>query len=111
MLINYKTLDYLKTGIGEENLQEIIDLYLSTSPEILLNLKKAVECKDGKEMFFWSHRLKGSSSTLGFEDIQNLSEQLETLSKQGNIESAIEKYHAIVITYEALKTELNGMAS
>lgn len=107
MLVNYDTLDYLKSGIGDDCVTELIDLYFETSPDVLIQLKQAIDNKDNDKVAFWGHRLKGSSSTLGFEDIRDLSEEVEMLSRHGNASGAIEKYNAIIPLYKALEKEMN----
>ena len=108
MLINYKTLNYLKTGMGEDSVQELIDLYLTTSPEVLHNIQEAIQEQDSEKLAFWSHRLKGSSCTLGFDDIQNLSEETETLSRQGDVKGAALKFETIVPLYKKLEETLRA---
>lgn len=109
MLINSETLEYLRSGIGEESLQELVDLYLETSPEVMENLKKAIAENNKEQAAFWGHRLKGASSTLGFDGIKNLSEEVETLSRAGNLQAANTKYKEIVPLYKTLESELKDM--
>lgn len=106
MLINYKTLEYLKTGMGEETLQELIDLYLTTSPEVLQKIQQAIHEEDSEKLSFWSHRLKGSSSTLGFDDIKELSEQTEGLGREGDVKGAALKFQCLLPLYQKLEQTL-----
>jgi HPt (histidine-containing phosphotransfer) domain-containing protein len=108
MLINYETLNYLKKSLGDESVQELIELYFTSSPEVILSLKDALEAADGDKASFWGHRLKGSSCTLGFENIRKLSEHIEILGHDGDIQSATEKYNALIPLYSALEKELQS---
>ena len=92
--------------MGEDSVQELIDLYLTTSPEVLHNIQEAIQEQDSEKLAFWSHRLKGSSCTLGFDDIQNLSEETETLSRHGDVKAAALKFKDIIPLYERLEHTL-----
>jgi CheY-like chemotaxis protein len=62
-------------------LLELLDIYIKDLPKVISNINSAVEKKDAAKLQFWSHRLKGSSLTLGIDLIFTISATLEESAK------------------------------
>ncbi len=60
---------------------ELLDVYLKDLPEARELIKEAMNEKDAKKLQFYSHKLKGSSLTLGIDAVSDLSHKLETLAR------------------------------
>lgn len=88
MLVNSDTLKTLEETVGQETVQELVDLYVDTSPEVIAQLETYADEKNSQQMAFWSHRLKGSSGTLGFDDIHELSKNIEKLCLENKVDEA-----------------------
>jgi len=62
-------------------LLELLDIYIQDLPKVISNINSAVDKKDAVKLQFWSHRLKGSSLTLGIDLIYGISVTLEEAAK------------------------------
>jgi HPt (histidine-containing phosphotransfer) domain-containing protein len=62
-------------------LLELLDIYIQDLPKVISNINSAVDKKDAVKLQFWSHRLKGSSLTLGIDLIFAISVTLEEAAK------------------------------
>lgn len=63
---------------------ELFDVYIKELPLLIKNITKAEEICDYKEMYFYAHKLKGSSVTLGIKPIAELCEKIESFAKENN---------------------------
>ncbi len=70
---------------------ELIDIYIKELPKTILNIKKAVNDKDSKQLRFFSHKLKGSSVTLSIDIMTGYANQLEELAKSEQINGEANK--------------------
>ncbi|MDQ7051628.1 MAG: response regulator [candidate division KSB1 bacterium] len=74
----------------KELLEELVNIFQETSPEMLKNIRKALENKDAEALARAAHSLKGSVGTFSAQNAYNLAYQLEQLAKEGNLEKAEE---------------------
>ena len=72
-----KTFERVKSDDGSDIVIELIDLYLSSSPQRIQEIRNAAVIKEGPLLSRIAHTLKGSSSTLGLRRITRLCQQLE----------------------------------
>ncbi len=75
--INFEILNNLFGDDVEEFLSEMVPVFLEDSERILHQLKSAIPLGDSKTIKEASHALKGSSASLGMENLSNLCGQLE----------------------------------
>jgi two-component system sensor histidine kinase/response regulator len=87
----------LKPGL----LSRVIDLYVETSPKLLLDMEQAISQKDSNNLYKIAHSLKNSSANLGVTALTELCRDLEVLGREGNL-SAAEILVADIKTYYAL---------
>ncbi len=66
---------------------ELFDIYIEDLPKTIANIKHAVDEKDYEHLQFYSHKLKGSSVTLGIEYITDISHKLESSARDRIIEN------------------------
>ena len=98
----------LKAGL----LVRIIDLYIESSPKLLLDMEQAVAQQDTNNLYKVAHSLKNSSANLGITDLTNLCRELEIKGREGDlIASAIlvadikQLYSAVSAALLAIKDE------
>lgn len=87
-LINENNIAFLHDLQSEDDLSffvELLDIYLVELPKIMTQIKEAVENNDCKNLQFSSHKLKGSSVTLGIDIISNICHELETAARTNTI--------------------------
>lgn len=73
-------------------MNELIDLYLSQTRELLDQLKAAIDQKNSDAVYKSAHKALGSSVTCGMEAVVPSLKQLEHLGREGSFENAEELY-------------------
>ena len=71
-----------------ELMNELVDLYLSLTRELLDDLKVAIVEKDADAVYKSAHKALGSSLTCGMEAVVPSLKQLEQLGRDKNFEDA-----------------------
>ncbi len=72
---------------GKDFLLRMIDGFLTNAPQKLANSKKGLERSDLREVHLAIHSLRASAANLGAVTLQDLSEQVEDLARQGKPDS------------------------
>jgi CheY-like chemotaxis protein len=102
--VDLKVLDEKKIAIlndinSKEDLVffiELLDVYLKDLPEIIEEIKTAVELRDFKKLKFFTHKLRGSILTLSLDAIERNCFDLETAAGEGYLnEELIIKSHEL----------------
>lgn len=75
MLVNRERLAALRGEIGEDGFEEVLEMFLRESEEVVARLATQSE---GALSEADLHFLKGSALTLGFDDLADLCRQSET---------------------------------
>jgi signal transduction histidine kinase/CheY-like chemotaxis protein/HPt (histidine-containing phosphotransfer) domain-containing protein len=92
----------LKSGL----LTRVIDLYVESSPKLLLDMDQALAQQDTNNLYKVAHSLKNSSANLGVTDLTNLCRELEVKGREGNLVDATILVMNIKILYTAVETAL-----
>ncbi|MFT7144791.1 MAG: HPt (histidine-containing phosphotransfer) domain-containing protein [Alphaproteobacteria bacterium] len=108
MVLNKVTITALLDALGLEDTRLLISIYLKSTNEAIGELSTAVANADVKETAFWAHRIKGSSATLGFEDIQEVTKKIELLAACGSMDNIPEKAQQVPILFEEIQTTLKN---
>ncbi len=66
-----------ENGWSDEELREVLDSFLDSTPELVKALRASVSAKDWDEVHRLSHRLRGSVLALGMVDLETYLKQLE----------------------------------
>lgn len=98
-------------------LLELLDIFINDLPKVISNINSAVENKDAAKLQFWSHRLKGSSSTLGIDLIFVISVTLEEAAKLNRFDDEttrlsnelIHNFEIIIKDLEILKEKYSNI--
>ncbi|NPA71318.1 MAG: Hpt domain-containing protein [Gammaproteobacteria bacterium] len=78
--VDTDTLEMLKEVIGDD-LIEILQVYLNTTPGILTNIKQGIAQNKAAVVQLNTHTLKGSSANIGAILLPTLSAQLEKMAE------------------------------
>jgi CheY-like chemotaxis protein len=89
-------------------LDEIIDSYLETTPELIENLHAAVEGDDAASLHGGAHKLKSSSGVLGATDLAELCRRLEELGRAGSTAGARDLLEALETEFHAVCRALDA---
>ncbi|BBP44831.1 hypothetical protein THMIRHAS_02040 [Thiosulfatimonas sediminis] len=93
MSVDQENLNMLREVIGDD-LQEIIEAFLTTSPEILGQIKFSIELEDAAGVQLHSHTLKGSAANIGAQHLPALCAELEAKAKEGVVTPAFAQMYA-----------------
>lgn len=86
MHVDISNLDMLKEIIGDE-LKEVLNVFLDSTPETLLKLEGAVESNTIATVQSQAHSLKGSSANVGANQLSMLSAELEQNAKNNHTDN------------------------
>jgi len=78
----------LSTDSGTTIVKNIIDLYLQHTPELINEIRQAVNEENNELLFQAAHSLKSSSGNLGAQRLQNTAKLLEQFGRDKRIEDA-----------------------
>ena len=85
-----------------ELLEEVVALFLAQAPEILSEMKEAIERSDSRSLEQTAHKLRGSAANLGADGTAHAAQILEAMGRRGDILKAKE-------AYEVLENEVNRL--
>ncbi len=95
----------LKAGL----LVRIIDLYIESSPQLLLDMEQAVAQQDTNSLYKVAHSLKNSSANLGITDLTNLCRELEIKGREGDLAASVILVADIKRLYSLVAAALLGI--
>jgi CheY-like chemotaxis protein/HPt (histidine-containing phosphotransfer) domain-containing protein len=101
-------LDELRAVADEEAgfLASLIDIYLEKAPKKLQAIKTAIIQREAKDLNSAAHSLKGMSAFLGANQLSQLCQELETISKTSETIATLESVDYLEIEYERVKRAL-----
>jgi len=85
--LDVKTLKSLQED-GEDEFAELIELFITSAPSSMVDMKLAVEKSDAKALAIAAHTLKGSCSNWGASPLRELCAELEVMGRLGRIDGA-----------------------
>ena len=90
-------------------LPQLIDTFLSRTPELLSKLQKAMELGQADEVRRAAHALKSSSATFGATTLAALCKETESESQAGDLEAAARLVAQIRVEYRQVQVALEAM--
>lgn len=78
----------LKSIMGD-TLNEVIQLYLNSMPEMLDSLGAQIQNKDANQVFEIAHRIKSSSSSIGATGLAETAQSIELIGRRGSTENTL----------------------
>ena len=87
----------------EELLNECLEDFVDDSPEMLGNIKDAIDARDPSGLDGSAHAFKGTLKYLAAGEAADIAFQLERMGKDGTLDGADETYRALVDACEKLK--------
>ena len=85
--VDVKTLNSLQQE-GEDDFAELIDLFISSAPASIDDMKSALEKFDAKALAMAAHTLKGSCSNWGPSPLREICAEIEIMGRIGRIDGA-----------------------
>jgi PAS domain S-box-containing protein len=81
-------LEQMRKDMKGRSIAWLIDLFLRELPNYINELNKAIQTKEGENLYLAAHKFKGSCSNLGAMSMVELCKQLEILGRAGDLEPA-----------------------
>jgi len=92
-------------------LAELMDTFLADAPQLLADMRQAVERGDAARLRLAAHSLKSNSADFGAMTLSNLCRELEGLGRAGKLDGAAEKVTQAEAEYERVKAVLEAARS
>ncbi len=93
---------------GQEMAQQIFEVYMEHSPELIRTIKQAYLEKNSEQLFKSAHGLKSSSLNIGAAAVAELAKQIESLARENNFDQIGEYIDKLDTYYNELILFLNG---
>lgn len=84
--IDQATFNELKQISGADFINELIDAFLDDAPNMIQNMRTALDKKDVESFRRNAHSLKSNANTFGATELGTLSKELEFMAKENNLE-------------------------
>ena len=107
-LINQATFEELKQMSGDDFINELIDAFLDDAPDMLNNMKTALDAKDVESFRRNAHSLKSNANTFGATELGELAKELEFMARENNLEIG-NRLDVLNEAYGKVAEELKGM--
>lgn len=101
-----ESLRRLQTHEMPDLFSNLVKIYLSSTPALLLALKEAIREKNMDALHFAAHSLKSSSSNIGALRLSSLAQELESLDAENGAGSVAEILDQVKIEFEKVKEAL-----
>jgi HPt (histidine-containing phosphotransfer) domain-containing protein len=77
-----------KVDLDEAEYQEMIDLFLKTTQQHLIQLETAIEAENMVKVIESAHSIKGSAASLGLVEISGIARGMEANARANNLQGA-----------------------
>jgi len=101
-MINKDRIEELREEVGEDELDEVIELFCEEVEDVLRDLRNVSQTEIAAQLHF----LKGSAANIGLDGVSDICRQQESLLSESP--NAALDISAIISTYEAEKLALLG---
>ena len=110
-VIDQTTFEELKQMSGEDFINELIDTFLEDAPNMIAEMKSALESKDADTFRRAAHSMKSNAATFGANDLSALAKELEMLGKDNKLNETGDKLQSMEEAYASAKKELEALKS
>ncbi len=70
-----------RLGLDEEDIKELLELYMEVTASDLAELKEAIDAKDAQLAHAKAHSIKGGSGNLGLDKMYQLAKEIDDLAR------------------------------
>jgi CheY-like chemotaxis protein len=109
-LLNPNALAAMKAMVGGQNalVAALIDSALQDAPQLLHQMRQALEAENAVELKRAAHTLKSLANSFGAMTLGQYCKELEMLGKAGTLQGATEPMHQAETEYEQVKIALEA---
>jgi|WetSurMetagenome_2_1015567.scaffolds.fasta_scaffold193363_2 HPt (histidine-containing phosphotransfer) domain-containing protein len=105
-LIDPEAWDMMKSMTDAAFLAELVDTYLSDSPELIEHMRAGLAVGDIPGVQRAAHSLKSNSASLGATRLANAARELEMVAKGGSLEGGAAKLAVVEVEYAKVQPVL-----
>ncbi|MBC7879633.1 MAG: Hpt domain-containing protein [Anaerolineales bacterium] len=84
--IDMNTFNSLKESTGADYIGELIDAFLDDAPNLLAQMKSALDTTNAESFRRAAHSMKSNAATFGAMELSLLAKELESLARENNLE-------------------------
>ncbi len=108
-IIDQATFDGLTELVGDDFIGELVETFFEEAPELLTEIKRALDQGDAEAFRRASHSLKSNGESFGATRLANLARELEALGRDGRLEEARPKVPQLESAYEETVQALRAL--
>lgn len=105
--IDRAAFEELKGLSGADFINELIDAFLEDAPDMIQNMRTALETQDVEAFRRNAHSLKSNANTFGATELGVLARELELMGKEGNLNVG-NRLQVLEETFAEVAEELEG---
>jgi HPt (histidine-containing phosphotransfer) domain-containing protein len=106
--IDKATFGELKELSGADFINELIDAFLEDGPNMIQNMRAALEAKDAESFRRNAHSLKSNANTFGAAQLGTLAKELEVMGRENNLDIG-NRLEVLTDMFEKVAQELGGL--
>lgn len=95
-------------GADLASFHDLSKIFLKIGPPMLDLLKKAILAGDFKEILYESHSLKGTTVLIGATQLTHLLQEIENLSRNGDMDSVVPHIPELTRLFSAVVQEVQA---
>ncbi|MFV2059076.1 MAG: CHASE domain-containing protein [Gammaproteobacteria bacterium] len=95
------------TDLMGEAMVALVNSYVTSSEDKISQLQQAFDSRDSSEVYQLAHGLKGASGNLGANQVMELSDKIEQLAKQGQLNTIGGIIDELLLSFSKTRQELN----
>ena len=108
-VIDQVTFDELKQMSGEDFINELIDTFLEDAPNMIAEMKSALDSNDVDTFRRAAHSMKSNAATFGANDLSVMAKELEMLGKENKLNETGNRLKSMEEAYASAKQELEAL--
>ena len=109
-LIDQKTFAELRRMVGEDFIQELLETYFESSPQLIAEMQAALASGDAEAFQRAAHSMKSNSASFGALDLAAQARALEALGRDRNLNGAALQLDTLAASYHQVEFELRELA-
>ena len=109
-VIDLPTFEAIKEAMGADYIVEVIQVYFEETPQLLADLKQALEKQDCETFRRSAHSIKSTSNSFGALNFGADAKELEMMGREGKLEGAAPKVEALEADYLVVKQTLEELS-
>ncbi len=108
--IDMNTFNSLKESTGADYIGELIDAFLDDAPNLLAQMKSALDSTDAESFRRAAHSMKSNAATFGAMELSALAKELESLGRENNLEIG-NRLEVMEYSFRQVESQLRALKS